>query len=105
MKIVGCDLHTRYQQVAMLDEETGELVERRLEHESGEARAFYTELGRLAQVSAGQSIDRVLVFVCTLRSGGAPGLAGFETWGLCTVGIMSFKPLVVGSSASVLATH
>ena len=23
MKIVGCDLHTRYQQVAMLDEETG----------------------------------------------------------------------------------
>jgi transposase len=44
MKIVGCDLHTRYQQVAMLDEATGELVERRLEHESGEARAFYTEL-------------------------------------------------------------
>ena len=29
MKIVGCDLHTRYQQIAMLDEETGELVERR----------------------------------------------------------------------------
>ena len=23
MKIVGCDLHTRYQQVAMLDAETG----------------------------------------------------------------------------------
>jgi hypothetical protein len=39
MKIVGCDLHTRYQQIAMLEEETGELVERRLEHESGEARA------------------------------------------------------------------
>jgi hypothetical protein len=33
MKIVGCDLHTRYQQVAVLDEETGELIERRLEHE------------------------------------------------------------------------
>jgi len=44
MKIVGCDLHTRYQQVAMLDEETGELIERRLEHESGEARAFYAGL-------------------------------------------------------------
>jgi transposase len=44
MKIVGCDLHTRYQQVAMLDDETGELVERRLEHESGEARAFYATL-------------------------------------------------------------
>lgn len=24
MKIVGCDLHTRYQQIAMLDDETGE---------------------------------------------------------------------------------
>jgi transposase len=44
MKIVGCDLHTRYQQVAMLDQETGELIERRLEHESGEARAFYASL-------------------------------------------------------------
>ena len=33
MKIVGCDLHTRYQQIAMLEEETGELVERCLEHE------------------------------------------------------------------------
>ena len=41
MMIIGCDLHTRYQQIAMLDTDTGELVERRLEHESGEARAFY----------------------------------------------------------------
>jgi hypothetical protein len=31
MMIIGCDLHTRYQQIAMLDTETGELVERRLE--------------------------------------------------------------------------
>jgi transposase len=44
MMIIGCDLHTRYQQVAILDTETGELVERRLEHESGEARAFYAGL-------------------------------------------------------------
>lgn len=44
MKIVGCDLHTRYQQIAMLDDETGELVERRLEHANGEAREFYTKL-------------------------------------------------------------
>ena len=44
MKIVGCDLHTRYQQIAMLDRETGEFIERRLEHESGEARAFYAAL-------------------------------------------------------------
>lgn len=37
MKIVGRDLHTRYQLIAMLDEETGESSERRLEQESGEA--------------------------------------------------------------------
>lgn len=44
MKIVGCDLHTRYQQIAMLDEETGEFIERRLEHASGEAKEFYRQL-------------------------------------------------------------
>ena len=44
MKIVGCDLHTRYQQIALLDEETGELIERRLEHAKGEAKEFYTSL-------------------------------------------------------------
>ena len=44
MMIIGCDLHTRYQQIAMLDMETGEEVQGRLEHESGEARAFYSAL-------------------------------------------------------------
>jgi hypothetical protein len=42
--IVGCDFHRRYQQIAMMDTETGELVERRLEHENGEARAFFASL-------------------------------------------------------------
>ncbi|MGH9511083.1 MAG: hypothetical protein ACRD2U_02995 [Terriglobales bacterium] len=37
-------MHTRYQQIAMVDTESGELVERRLEHESVEARAFYAAL-------------------------------------------------------------
>ena len=44
MKIIGCDFHTRYQQIAMLDDATGELSERRLEHENGEAHAFYRSL-------------------------------------------------------------
>ncbi len=44
MFIIGCDLHTRYQQIAMLDTTTGEVVTRRLEHENGEARAFYASL-------------------------------------------------------------
>ena len=40
MTIIGCDLHTRYQVVAWIDEETGEIRSRRLEHENGEARRF-----------------------------------------------------------------
>jgi transposase len=50
MRIIGCDLHTRFQQIAMLDTDTGEMVERRLEHESGEARAFYAGLRPPVQV-------------------------------------------------------
>ena len=45
MLIIGCDFHTRYQQIAMARKETSELlVERRLDHESGEADAFYRSL-------------------------------------------------------------
>src|SRR5882757_10039078 len=44
MMIIGCDLHTRYQQIAMVDTETGEMLECRLEHANGEARAFYAAL-------------------------------------------------------------
>jgi hypothetical protein len=50
MKIVGCDLHTCYQPIAMLDQETGESVERRREHTNGEERAFYTELEAAVRV-------------------------------------------------------
>ncbi len=38
MKIVGCDLHTRYQQIAMLDTKTGELGVRMIPAYSPQAR-------------------------------------------------------------------
>jgi transposase len=41
MKIIGCDFHPSYQQIAMLDNETGEVRERRLLHAGGEAQRFY----------------------------------------------------------------
>jgi hypothetical protein len=45
MLIIGCDFHTRFQQIAMAEDSTGELLlERRLDHESGEAHAFYRNL-------------------------------------------------------------
>jgi len=50
MMIIGCDLHSRMQVIAMLDTETGEVVERQLEHESGEARGFYEGLKEPALV-------------------------------------------------------
>src|SRR5438270_602288 len=43
MKYIGCDFHPSFQQIAMLDKETGEMVERRLLH-TEEARAFYAGL-------------------------------------------------------------
>ncbi len=48
--IIGCDLHPRYQVVAWVERETGEIVRQRLEHENGEARSFYTNRPRGAIV-------------------------------------------------------
>ncbi len=42
MKIIGCDFHPSFQQIAMVDMQTGEYTERRLTPE--EARQFYAEL-------------------------------------------------------------
>src|SRR5437867_12597705 len=44
MTLVGCDLHTRKQQVAALDTETGETHERQLVHEGSAAEEFYAAL-------------------------------------------------------------
>ena len=41
MKIVGCDFHPRWQQVAVFDVETGEIREHRLLNGDGEAEQFY----------------------------------------------------------------
>jgi transposase len=60
MKIIGCDFHPGYQQIAMLDEETGELREMRLSHQlqGAEARKFYSALPlpvRVGLEASGQS--------------------------------------------------
>jgi len=44
MMIIGCDFHTHCQQTAMPDEATGELSERRLDHQTGQPDAFYRNL-------------------------------------------------------------
>ena len=41
MFIIGCDFHRRFQQIAMLDHPTGDFVERRSDHQSGQAKRLY----------------------------------------------------------------
>jgi transposase len=58
-KIIGCDFHPSYQQIMVLDLETGEVIEKALRHENKEeVRAFYAGLGGLVRVgieASGQS--------------------------------------------------
>ena len=44
MQIIGVDLHTRQQTIAMLNVETGEIVEKTLQHEGDSVREFYSTL-------------------------------------------------------------
>ena len=46
MRIIGCDLHARQQTLAMLDRETGEVVNLTLMHEGNQVREFYSQLPR-----------------------------------------------------------
>ena len=44
MRLIGCDLHASQQSIAMLDRDTGEIVEKTLTHEGGAVRAFYAAI-------------------------------------------------------------
>ena len=65
MHLIGCDFHTRFQQMAMMDCQSGEIIERRLDHEAGEARKFYVALpgpARIGMEATGctQWVERML---------------------------------------------
>src|SRR6202163_845100 len=44
MLIIGVDYHPSFQEIAFLNQETGECGERQLNHSEGEAEKFYREL-------------------------------------------------------------
>jgi transposase len=46
VKIIGCDFHPSWQQVAVFDPSTGEIVEHKLVNGNGEAERFYRSLPR-----------------------------------------------------------
>jgi len=50
VKIIGCDLHSRQQTLAMLDSSTGEVVRVTLRHEGDNVREFYSNLPRPVRV-------------------------------------------------------
>jgi transposase len=58
MRIIGCDLHTRQQTLAMLDTTTGEVVNLTLLHEANQVREFYSRLPQpvLVGIEAGGSM-------------------------------------------------
>ena len=62
MRIIGCDLHARQQTLAMLDTETGEVVNRTLMHEGKEVREFYSELPRPVLVGIESDWTHAVVF-------------------------------------------
>ena|SRR5215469_12086456 len=61
MKIIGCDFHPSFQQIAMLDTATGELVERKLLHPE-EATRFYESLAGEEVVVGLESMGNTLWF-------------------------------------------
>ena len=74
MKIIGCDFHPGYQQIAMLDLATGEMVEKALSHErKDEVRAFYAGLGGSVRVGI-EAIGQSQWFERTLAE------LGHEVW-------------------------
>ena len=56
MMIIGVDYHPSFQQIAFVDQATGECGERRLNHSDGEAEKFYREL-KLLGVSVRVGIE------------------------------------------------
>jgi hypothetical protein len=44
MRLIGCDLHASQQSIAMLDRDTGVVVEKRLKHQGEAVREFYASI-------------------------------------------------------------
>jgi hypothetical protein len=52
MMIIGCDFHPRFQQIAFIDQDTGEYGELRLSHKEEAERFYRTLAGRQVRVGA-----------------------------------------------------
>jgi transposase len=73
MKIVGCDFHPSYQQIAIFDTNTGEVEEQKLMHQGGEVEQFYRQLEAPALIGM-ESVGNAQWFVRLVES------LGHELW-------------------------
>ncbi len=73
MIIIGCDFHPSFQQIAMLDTETGAIEDHKLVHASGEAERFYRGLASAALVGI-EAVGNDQWFVQLLQK------RGHEVW-------------------------
>ena len=78
MRIIGCDLHARQQTLAMLDTQTGEVVNRTLMHEGNQVREFYSQLPHPVQVGI-EAIGPMQWFLSLLEELGIECLIGDAT--------------------------
>ena len=44
MRLIGCDLHASQQSIAMLDRDTGAVIEKTLKHDGEAVREFYASI-------------------------------------------------------------
>ena len=80
MILVGCDLHTRKQQVALLNTETGELRDQELSHVGDDVERFYAALSPPVTVGI-ESTGYSLWFHALLRRLGDAGSVVMRTGG------------------------
>ena len=77
MTFVGCDPHTRTQQVTVLDTRTGEVSEHQLGHEGTAAEEFYAALSRPVTVGI-ESTGYAIWFHALMQRLGHALLVGFR---------------------------
>ena len=67
MKIIGCDYHPSFQQIAMREVGSEQIVRKRLEHARGEAERFYRSLQGEAVKVGIEACGNTRRFECLLR--------------------------------------
>jgi transposase len=67
MITIGCDFHPSFQQITVLDTETGATTDHKLMHASGDAERFYRRLPSASLVGI-EAVGNDQWFVCLLQS-------------------------------------